>query len=281
MSDKSASATAAPEQAAAKEDPNQAFYDKAIRALRDLFEKAKAKHELHFAMALMPEFRGAQDGGWNTAEEAVYAYDQFAAHIKSLKNDDPVRVRIALSFYLHVAEGSGFYEIPKKLMLTIEGKGNNIIPFHSLVKRHQKKGRAIDPNANAIFRNLMGHAYDLQLSELSEVFNDAFDSDVRNAVAHADYIIAADGLRIRRKNGGFPRKIPWDEFDAIFCRGVNLFSFIRELTDEYVKSYDPPKIIKSRMNANEPITDYTIYYDPQTRAFGFKTDGRNLAAIGA
>ena len=45
----------------------------------------------------------------------------------------------------------------------------------------------------------MGHAYDLQLFELSEVFKEAFDADLRNAVAHADYIIAPDALRIRKK----------------------------------------------------------------------------------
>jgi hypothetical protein len=58
-------------------DANQPFYDKAIGALDDLFEKAKDAHELHFAMGLMPEFRGAQDGGWNTAKEATIAYDQY------------------------------------------------------------------------------------------------------------------------------------------------------------------------------------------------------------
>jgi len=277
MSDKSGAAADTPKRAAAKADPNQAFYEKAMRAFRDLFDKAKAQHELHFAMALMPEFRGAQDGGWSTAEEAVYAYDQFVTHIKSLSRDEPVRVRIALALYLQVAEGSGFYEIPKKLMLTVEGKGNNIMPFHSLVKRYQKNGRAMDPNANAIMRDLMGHAYDLKLFELSEVFNEAFDSDLRNAVAHADYIIAPEALRIRKKNGGQPRQISWAEFDTMLNRGLNLFSLIRQLTDEYVKGYDPPKVIKSRLNEREPITDYTIYYDPKTRAFGFKTDGRNGA----
>jgi hypothetical protein len=277
MSDTSGDSAETPEQVAAKAEPNQAFYEKAMRALRDLYDKARAKHELHFAMALMPEFRGAQDGGWNTAEEAVYAYDQFVAHIKSLGKDEPIRIRIALALYLQVAEGSGFYEIPKKLMLTVEGKGNNMVPFQNLVKRHQKTGRAIDPNANAIMRDLMGHAFELQLFELSEVFNEAFDSDLRNAIAHADYIIAPNALRIRKKNGGYAREISWAEFDAMFCRGVNLFSFIKQLTDEYVESYDPPKVIKSRLNEREPIVDYTIYYDPKTRAFGLKTDGRNRA----
>jgi len=259
---------------AKKEEPNQLFYDKAVGALTDLFDKAKATHELHFAMALMPEFRGQQDGGWNTAEDAVYAYDQFTAHIKGLSKDDPIRIRIVLAFYLQVAEGSGFYEVPKKMMLTIEGHGNNIWPFQTLVKRYEKTGRAIDPNANAIMKSLMGHAYELGLFELSNVFKEAFDADLRNAIAHADYILAKDGLRIRKRNGGQARIIPWDQFDDLCCKGINFFSFIRQIGDHHVKSYDPPKTITSRMDTREPLSDYTIYYKPDTGAFGFSTSGR-------
>jgi hypothetical protein len=145
------------------QEPNQVFYDKAVRALRELFEKAKTKHELHFAMALMPEFRGIQDAGWSTAEEAVHSYDEFTALIKRLNKDDAVRLRIILAFYLQVAEGSGFYEIPKKMLLTVEGKGNNMFPFNTLVKRYEKTGTAIDPNANRVMKDLMGHAYELAL----------------------------------------------------------------------------------------------------------------------
>jgi hypothetical protein len=266
------------DEAAAKapDDPNQSFYDKAIKALEELFEKAKAAHELHFVMGLMPEFHGAQDAGWNTAEEATIAYDQYTALLKAMNKEDPMRIRIALDFYLHVSEGSGFYEIPKKMLLTIEGKGNNLFPWHHLVKRHEKTGRAIDPNANRIMKDLMGHAFELGLGDLSDVFHHAFDSDLRNAVAHADYIIAPDGLRLRKKNGGWPKELPWNEFDAILSKGLNLFSFIRQIVDGHVKSYDPPKTIRSRLTNNEPFTDYMLYYVPETEAFGWTT-GKEIA----
>jgi|HubBroStandDraft_2_1064218.scaffolds.fasta_scaffold372290_2 hypothetical protein len=39
------------------QNPNQAFFEKAERSLRELFDRAQAAHELHFAMSLMPEFR--------------------------------------------------------------------------------------------------------------------------------------------------------------------------------------------------------------------------------
>jgi hypothetical protein len=259
-------------QPAAAFDPNRHFYEKAERALRELFEKAKADHEVHFALALMPEMRGMQDAGWNTAEEAVRAYDDFTKHIKSLSNDATVRIRIILAFYMHLAEGAGFYEIPKKMLLTTEGKGNNILPFQRLVKKNRKTGQAIAPNANAIMKDLMGHAWLLGFYELSEVFKDAFDIDVGNSIAHADYILANDGMRLRRRNGGQVRVIPWIEFDALIGRGLNLFSIIRELAVEYVHSYDPPRTVTSRMTNNEPLTDYTIYYDPEKQVFGFKTE---------
>jgi hypothetical protein len=253
-----------------EQDPNQAFFEKAERALRDLFDRAKAAHELHFAMALMPEFRGEQDAGWSTADESVRAYDEFAELVRSLPKT-PARVRVVLAFYMHVAEGAGFYEIPKKLLLTIEGRGNNMWPFQNLVERHRASGEVIAPNANQIVKDLIGHAFELGLTELAEVFRDAFDPGVRNAVAHADYIIWLDGLRLRRRNGGWPREIPWKDFTSLADRGLNLFAFIRHLSDEYVRSYETPKTIRSRMNKNEPITDYTIYYNRTTGAFGFIT----------
>lgn len=221
-------------------------------------------------MALMPEFRGAQDAGWSTAHEFVRAYDEFTALVRSM-SPSPVRVRVILAFYNHVAEGAGFYEIPKKLLLTIEGRGNNFMPFQGLVERHKASGETIAPNANRIMKDLIGHASELELAELAEVFRDAFDSDVRNAVAHADYIIWPDGLRIRRRNGGWPRLIAWNDFTALADRGLNLFGLIRHVADEYAQSYNTPKTIRSRLNQNEPLTEYTIFCDPETRAFGFTT----------
>lgn len=182
-----------------------------------------------------------------------------------------MRVRVALQFYLHAAECSGFYEIPKKMLLTVEGKGNNFLPFQKLVKKHRKTGQAIAPNANAIMQNLMGHAWLLGFHELSDVFKEAFDADVRNAIAHADYTLAANGMRLRKRNGGHVRVIPWEDFDALINKGLSVFLLIRDLSSEYVRGYDPPKTIKSRMNDNEPVADFTIFHDPKTGAFGFTT----------
>jgi hypothetical protein len=254
-----------------KKDPNAAFYENAERALRAVFDKAKATQELHFAMALMPEMRGMQDGGWNTAEEAVHAHDQYHELLGKLGQQEIVRLRVILSLYLHATECSGLYEVPKKMLLTTEGKGNNFLPFRKLVKKNRKTGQAIAPNANSIMKDLMGHAWLLGFHELSDVFKEAFDGDVRNAIAHADYTLAPEGMRLRKRNGGQVRVILWDEFDAVMARGINLFTVVRELAAEYMRSYHPPKTIKSRLSDNEPLTDFTIYFGPVSGVFGLTT----------
>jgi hypothetical protein len=67
-----------------EQNSNQEFFEKAERSLRDLFDRAQAAHELHFAMALMPEFRGSQDPGWSTADESVRAYGEFSELVMSM-----------------------------------------------------------------------------------------------------------------------------------------------------------------------------------------------------
>jgi len=61
------------------------------------------------------------------------------------------------------------------------------------------------------------------------------------------------------------------QIQTLIDRGLNLFGMIRQFADEYAHSYEVPKTIRSQMMKNEPLTDYTIYYDPTTRAFGFTT----------
>jgi hypothetical protein len=111
------------------QDPNQPFYEKAERGLRDLFERAKAAHELHFAMALAPEFRGSQDHGWSTAHESVLAHDQFTALVKQLKPEASIRVRVILAFYNHVAEGAGFTRFRR--LCCSQPKGVETLPYRS------------------------------------------------------------------------------------------------------------------------------------------------------
>jgi hypothetical protein len=246
---------------------NEAFFEKAERGVRDLFERARTKNELHFAFSLNPEFRGEQDAGWSTAADANVAFNEYLAFIEQ-GEPTSLKARVALAFYCHLAEASGYYEIPKNMLRVVGGESYNLWPFQNLVQKHKQTGAVIAPNANKVLQDLAGHAATLGLSELAEVFRDAFDPDIRTGYAHADYIIWKDGIRLRKRNGGFPRKVSWAEFDARFSRGINVFHLLRVMVEEYVTSYHPAKTIRARMADNEPELVWTIHFDPEKKSFG-------------
>jgi hypothetical protein len=245
---------------------NEPFFEKIERAFRDLFERAKARNELHFAFSLNPEFRGEQGPGWSTADDAHRAFDEYLAFLEEGEFTS-LKARVALAFYCHLAEASGYYEIPKNMLRVIGDQPYNPWPFKDLIEIHKTTGAVIAPNANKVIRDLAGHAATLGLSELAEVFRDAFDPDIRNAYAHADYVIWSDSVRLRKRNGGFPRKVPWSEFQSRFDRGINLFHVLREIVNEYVASYHPARRFRARINDNEPELLWAVHFDPEKRTF--------------
>ena len=166
--------------------------------------------------------RGIQSPGWNTAIEAQYVFSEYLEFLNKLE-ESRMKLRIALGFYCHLAEASGFYEIPKNMLRISEGKSHVLWPFSDLVRKHPETGNQIAPNANKVLRDLTGHAKELGFDDLAEVFRDAFNSNIRNGYSHADYIVWEDGLRLPKRNGGSAKLIPWDEF--------NLGNYIGKLTE--------------------------------------------------
>lgn len=250
-------------------EANEAFFVRADASIRKLFEAAKAKNELHFALALMPETRGMQDAGWNTAHETQRAFFEYLEFLENLESS-PIKARVSISFYCHLAEASGFYEVPKNMLRIAGGESHLLTPFKNLVKQHSETGKRIAPNANKVLRDLAGHAATLGLDDLASVFADAFDPDVRNGFAHADYVVWDDGLRLPMRNGGQSRVIPWEDWDFLFNRAANFFNLLQELIAEHIQSYNTPKKIRARLN-EEPEADWVIFQDADTGAFGIRT----------
>ena len=244
---------------------NVEFYEKAKQAFQKLFDSAKARNELHFAFSLSAEFRRLQDAGWNTAMEAQVAFRQYSEFLRA-NPDDAFKARVALAFYCHLAEASGLYEVPKNMLRVAGGERYNVWPFQKLVEKHRLTGSLIAPNANKILRDLAGHSQELGFNELAEVFRDAFDSDIRNGYAHADYVVWEDGIRLPKRNGGQPRKIAWPKFSGALERGFNFSSLLNETIDGYRASYNPAKQITGQLR-DEPEGVWTIHADPERKLF--------------
>jgi hypothetical protein len=248
----------------------EAYAARCTAAWQELFFAARGKEEMQFAMALNPEFRGMQDAGWSTAEEASRALDQYLEILEKMPSS-PIKVRLALSLYSHLSEASGFYEVPKNMMRIASGEDYNVWPFRHLVARHAESGAIIAPNANKVMKDLLGHAQELGLQRLKAVIIETFDPDLRNGYAHADYIIWNDGIRLRKRNGGYPFVVSFDDFTLKLNKAITFFQTLKGCMMESVRSYATPKRIKGRMNNHDPVMPAIISYDEATEAFSIQS----------
>lgn|GEM_PF-717918 len=249
----------------ALEKQSAEFFQKAERAFKGLFEAAKARNELHCAFAVMPEERGIQTSGWSSAAETFLAFNDYLEFLDA-SPDSRFKLRVMLSFYCHLSEASGFYEVPKKLLMVYEGDPYFSSAFHSIVEENRRTGNAMVPNASKVFRDLVGHAKRLGFDELADVFKEAFDPVLRNAYAHANYILRPNEIRIKDKATNRIRIISINEFNLLFNKGLQFFHALRSVLKEYMMSYVPAKMIVGKVH-NEPETPCKIEYFPEHRQF--------------
>jgi len=234
---------------------NEIFFKKAEKAFREIFDKAKNIDELHFAFSLSPEFRPYRINTALDAQKAFNDYYEFLSeNVKS-----PIHARVALAFYSHIAEASGFWEVLKNMLGIIEGYKYNMIPFVDLVKNYGDKEDSIAPNANKVMRSLMKYSQKLGYTELSEVFRDAFDSDVRNGFAHADYALLDEGICFGSRYDR-ERIVNWVEFTHLLNRAVNFYKVFSEVHLEHLAYYETPRIVKGLLNDKEPESTWKIHY---------------------
>ncbi|MBN9308998.1 hypothetical protein [Devosia sp.] len=249
------------------------FYRRARKVLRHIFRVARAKDHVQFAFALSPESRGMRDTGWNTAAEASVARKQLTDLVSAIPTRSPVRVRVGLSLYAHMAEVAGYYELPKNMLNIAGGEFWNMYPFHELVASHKVTGEQIAPNASRVLKDLIGHASDIGFPELGQVITEAFDFDLRNGYAHADYIVWSDGIRLPRRNGGRSKTVPYERFGLLLNKALAFFSALQEVQEECLRRYWPPLLVRGRMNAYQAEEYAILTWNPTEGWFQIKMYG--------
>jgi hypothetical protein len=169
-----------------------------------LFAYARKINEIDAAAALSGDFRGMQDAGWNTVATAHEVFHELKALGSKGAPLTRAELRQMLCLYAQLAEAGGVYEGLLNTMQVAQLKAYNLWPFQDLVRVRQAPRAVIGPNANTMFRRLAEVATAIGMTDLARLLEIAFRDDIRNAMAHADYILVPDGLRLRRRNGGRP-----------------------------------------------------------------------------
>lgn len=182
-----------------------------------------------------------------------------------------MKTRLMLSLYAHLSEASGLYEVPKNMLRLASGEGYNTWPFQHLTEARSATANIIAPNATKVMKDLISHSIETGHPELKDLIVEAFDFDLRNGYAHADYIVWRDGVRLRKRNGGRPRIIAFDDLVILVNRALAFFLAIEEVSNRFIVSYDPPKELMGRFNMEDPLFPCRIAWNPQRRTFTIST----------
>lgn len=218
-----------------------------------LFTFARTINEIDTAAASFGEFRGAQDAGWNTvatADEIFYELKELGSKGSQLTRAE---LRQVLCLYMQLSEAGGVYEGLENTMQIAQLKPYNLWPFQELVRIRKAPHAVIGPNANAMFRHLARVATEIGMTGLSHLLEITFRDDIRNAMAHADYILVPDGLRLRRRNGGQAMFVSNAEIVDALQIALFFFELLHVLQQAVVESFRPARIVVGRFSANPPM----------------------------
>ena len=241
------------------------FLGKARAALDNLFERTRAKDELNFALSLPGEFKAYTNTSAMESEHAFRDFDEFMA-LNQFRGR-PIRLRVAFSYYLYTAESAGLWCIPMAVMGVLAGGYYNIEPFNRWVRKDKITGQSVGPNANKVMSALEGAATDLGLTELAEVFHDAFDNDLRNGIAHSDYVVSpSEGVYVRGRHDR-SRLIRFSELESIVQRGIGFLYELRNAVKDTQRTYQTPKAVFGTMNDSDPPCWHALYSNPVEHTF--------------
>lgn len=246
--------------------PERQFIIELATEISRLYGFARQMNEMDFAASLGGEFRGMQSAGWSTTITASEVRKELDAY---LQKTDPLTVpeyRVVLLLYSQLSEAGGVYESIKNIMGVITAVPYNLWPFQKLVRVRKEPKAVIGPNANKTFRDLADNARAIGMKRLGELLVEVFRDDIRNGIAHADYIIWDDGLRLRRRNGGQVYSIPHNEVADAIQRGIAYYDVLQDHNWEAMSFYDPPREIVGKFSGNFPMP-WTIHADPVKRTF--------------
>jgi hypothetical protein len=227
---------------------------------------ARKINELDLAGCIFQEARGAQDEGWSTT---ITAHEVFNELRLLGSREEPLQkseFRVVLSLYAQLSEAGGIYEGLRNLIGAVQLKPYLLWPFQHLVRVKESPKRILGPNANATFKDLASAASNIGMTRLSVLLENAFRDDIRNGIAHADYIIWSDGLRLRNRNGGRVNKIEFDQVLETVSRGCAFFELLHYQNDLIAKSFAPAKNIVGRFSDNPPMS-WTVACDPKSGSF--------------
>jgi hypothetical protein len=177
-----------------------------------LFEKAFNVSSFDTLCTLLRP--GAIHGaGWDVLDEADTTFTDFNWMVdvaQKAKGKSTAR-RFALYYYCFLVEMSAIHETMINVLRCLTGQYYLAFPFQYLYRRRKRDNRSIPPSMAQKINAVTELATQAGEADLAAKIYYVFDETLRNAVAHSDYILTADELRIREPGPG--NSVPLKDVD--------------------------------------------------------------------
>ena len=243
---------------------------KVLPILEPLFERAKATDEFEYACTLL-RIRGMEAEGWDPVIESQALISDAFTIIEKTKLEGAPLLRLGLLVYCHLTEMSMPYHVIANMLRVCKGQRYVMFPFES-------KPPARYPATK--IKRIKDWAAELNLLEVSSLFDSFFSKEIRNAFFHSDYVIHGDRFNITKGSGMLVDHVitPSVPINSHVLPKINdavhfILDFF-DLLERCIRSYKEPKILQGRILAGDRYAEIELTVDPRFGLNGFRSPPR-------
>lgn len=214
--------------------------DEEVQALRNRYQDAleplflpadPVSNDIVNYFASLLRVVGMEDKGWDPHWESRLILEDINSILQmdlpadKFPDRDRTAWRMGLLMYSHIVEMDAPYEVIANLLRFQLGKGYSPNPFYDFLSAKQKKRFAkfgLNPMGKIRIIKLLAKQLN---SEAGDLFDEFYDSRLRNAISHSDYILTDSDFRCRNGTGAIGAfKITLQELNKTITKAKTFIS---------------------------------------------------------
>lgn len=249
------------------DDPAEAEY----LSIRELFVAARTRDEFEFACCLL-RVRGLEAAGWDPYTETRELIQELLA-LLSAPLRHKTQIRLALLLYSHLTEADAVYVMLANLLRVEQGHRYVVDPFSN--PPNDRNTQRHPPSASAVVGWLCEDLRRGDRRGIADAIESFFDKEIRNAFAHADYVIHEGYFRSPSArfevDGVITQQLPLDHFTNRLNAAFRVVGAVLDLHAEMRMSYSEPFDTTGRLGGDDEGIAVRLLADAQRGLYGFET----------
>ena len=179
---------------------------------------------------------GMEDRGWDPYSESLnvlqdlYSLMQLELPQDNFTNIELTKWRLGLLAYNHIVEMSAPYEVLTNLLRYRLGKGYSPNPYYDFMNSHEqtrykKSGFFYTSQKIKVIKRLCKEAK----LHVGDIFDEFYNNQFRNAIAHSDFIVTDNKFRCRNDNLKEVFQLSLDELNDLITKATVFINTFFEL----------------------------------------------------